>query len=180
MNYLDILALVIIAVSALTAFFKGLTVELFWLAGVVAGYFLATNFYQEAAYLLLQAGLGPIAAGFVGFVSLFLLGLIAGSVAGHLLTRVWKILRLRWLDRLFGAVFGLLRGLLVAMVLFLAFTLFPVPGEDALSTSRLAPYFLTIAQGAVKAAPQDFEDLFETGYDRLYRVWIERDAARED
>ena len=179
MNYLDILALVIIVFSALTALSKGLTAELFWLAGVVAGFILATHFYQEIAYLLLQAGLGPVLAGFLGFVFIFLLGVIAGSLAGSWLSRVSKILRLRWMDRIFGAVFGLLRGMLIVAVIFLALASFSLPGEHFLSDSRLAPYFLTAGRAMVVVAPQDFEELFENGYDRLYQIWVERDFRRE-
>ncbi len=179
MNYLDILALAVIAFSVLTALFKGLTAELFWLAGVVAGFLLAVHFYEQAANLLLATGMGPMLAGLLGFVLVFLLGVIAGSLAGGWMSRIWKILRLRWLDRLFGAVFGLLRGMLIVVVIFLALTSFSPPDQQPLSGSRLAPYFLTAGQAMLVVAPQDFEVLFRNGYDRLYQIWIERDMGTE-
>lgn len=179
MNYLDIAALAIILLSALMALSKGLTAELCWLAGVAVGFLLAVHFYKQAAYLLLQTGLGTVAAGLLGFFLIFVLGIIAGSLAGAWLSKLWKLLRLSWLDRLFGGLFGLLRGLLIVTVIFLALTSFSLPGEQLLSNSRLAPYFLTVGQAIVAAAPEDFEELFESGYDRLYQIWLQREAAME-
>ena len=104
--------------------------------------------------------------------------LILGAVAAGFSNRILKTLKLKWIDRLLGATFGLLRGALIITILFLAFASFPVR-RDLLEASRLAPFFLTLGKGLVQVAPANLESLFQDGYDRLYRIWLERDLSDE-
>lgn len=178
MNILDVVALFIIGLSALTAFFKGLVGELFRIGSVVAGFLAAAHFYSGVAYQLLEAGVDPIPAGLLAFVGIFVAVLILGAVAAGFSNRILKTLKLKWIDRLLGATFGLLRGALIITILFLAFASFPVR-RDLLEASRLAPFFLTLGKGLVQVAPANLESLFQDGYDRLYRIWLERDLSDE-
>lgn len=173
LNFLDVMALAIIAVSVITALVKGLTVELFSLASVVLGFYLAVYFYATAAALLSSAGLSTVLANFFAFTGIFVATVVVGSVAIFLIDKAIRKLHLKWTDRLLGGVFGLVRGWLIAAVIFLAFTAFPVR-KELLARSQFAEFFLTSARLIMALAPDEFAELFDSGYQKLYRFWIEQ------
>ena len=79
LNYLDILALLILLISVVTAVAKGLILELLSIASVVAGLFLAVMFYPDLAGLLFILGVPvDLAAEFLGFVLIFV-GTLVGD-----------------------------------------------------------------------------------------------------
>lgn len=178
LTILDILALTIVLVSVVIAFSKGLTVELISLLATVCGVVLAFFFYTDAANLLRQAGLPGVAADFLGFVLVFTVTLVIGWAISLAVDRSLKHLYLKWVDRLLGAAFGLVRGFIIAMVIFVALTAFQVR-QDLLAKSQLAEFFLTGARAATVVAPPDFRERFAVGYAWVYDLWV-RETAEGD
>ena len=172
MNFLDVLALVILAVSTITAFLKGFAIELISLAGTVGGLILAVTFYPTAALLLAGFRLHPMVADFLGFLAIFLASVIAASIVGGFTKKTLKVLKLSWLDRSLGAAFGLLRGCLINIVIFLAFVAFPI-NKAALEGSRLKDYFLPAAQILGSFAPADFRQKLFDGLEYLQEDWLQ-------
>lgn len=173
LNSLDILALLVILISVLTAFLKGLTRELISLVSVVAGLVLAFLFYSEAAEWAAKFGLESASASFFGFLAIFAASIIAGVVLSFLAERLLATLHLKWIDRMLGGVFGMIRGGLIVSVVFLALTAFPVH-RDLLFGSTTAEYFVTVARALITFAPSDLRTHFQQGYGRLYRRWLEQ------
>jgi len=171
LNYLDILALLIMLVSVTTAVAKGLFLELLSLASVVVGIFLAVMFYPDVAGMLGVLGLSmDLAAEFLGFVLIFLGTLIAGAIVSAVVNKVLKQLHLKWIDRFLGAVFGFLRGYLINAVIFLALTAFKMK-EDLLVDSKLAEFFLAGARIMVIFVPEDLKTQFLEAYEWLAAAW---------
>ena len=173
LSFLDIMALTVIAVSVITAMVKGLNVELLSLGNAAAGFYLAVLFYRQAARLFLRSGLSAPFSDFLGFASIFVLVLVVGSVSIWLVDRVLRTLHLKWMDRLLGGVFGLLRGGLIAAVIFLAFTTFVVR-KDLVAQSYFAEFFLTGARLIVGLTPAEFQETFDSGYQTLRQFWLEQ------
>ena len=94
-----------------------------------------------------------------------------------LVDRSLKKLYLKWVDRLLGATFGLVRGFLIAMVIFLALTAFQVR-QDLLARSQFAEFFLTGARVATVIAPVTFQERFNSGYAWIYDLWIAETAGQ--
>jgi len=171
LNYLDILALLILLVSVITAAAKGLMLELISIASVVIGLFIAVMFYSDAAELLGFLGLSvDLAAGFLGFVLIFVGILVVGTVVGALVNKVLKHLHLKLIDRFLGGIFGLLRGYLINAVIFLALTAFKMK-QDLLVDSKLAEFFLAGARILVIFVPEDLKTQFQEAYDWLIAAW---------
>lgn len=171
LNYLDILALLILLISVVTAFAKGLFLELISLASVILGIFLAVLFYPDVAGLLGVLGLSvDLAAEFLGFVSIFLGTLLAGAIVSAVVNKVLKQLYLKWIDRFLGAVFGFVRGYLINAVIFLALTAFQMK-EDLLVDSKLAEFFLAGARILVIFIPEDLKTQFLEAYEWLATAW---------
>ena len=171
LNYLDIIAVLIVLISVATAVAKGLILELLSLASVILGLFLAVLFYPQLAGMLVILGLdGDYVAEFVAFVMIFVGTLVAGAIISGAVNRVLKHLHLKWMDRLLGGVFGFLRGYLINAVVFLALTSFQIR-QDLLAESRLAEFFLAGARILVIFIPEDLKEQFLEAYDWLLERW---------
>jgi membrane protein required for colicin V production len=95
---------------------------------------------------------------------------------GWLLSRFMRNVGLSWMDRLLGAGFGVLRGLLFAtalVMILMAFTPGPVTGAPPRSvvSSRFAPYVLEAARVVVAMAPHEVKTGFRDSYDRVKEMW---------
>jgi len=130
LTLLDILLWGILAACAVKGFMKGLVREVCALLGVVAGAWAAFTYY------------GSVAATLVGFIKLphavsaslsfLLIYLVLGLLfffAGHLLTVMFKIMLLGWLNRFGGILFGLLQGAFLLCMFLALGTTGPVPAK---------------------------------------------------
>jgi len=87
---------------------------------------------------------------------------------GRLVRWAVKGIGLRWFDRLLGAVFGLILGIVVSAVIVLALAAFAP--QWGLTQSRFAPTLLTTSRGLIWAAPAELRQRFWTGWELLRTV----------
>ena len=179
LKILDILALAIVAVSFVTALVKGLIRELIALAAAISGLLLAVYYFAAVSPMLERIGIGTILSELLAFVGIFLGCIIAGSLLSSLLNRFISALNMKWIDRLLGGLFGLLRGWLIVAVIFLALTVFPV-SNGLVSGTVTGEYFLVVTQKLVElSTPESFRERFQKEYDRIYRYWLQRSADKK-
>ncbi len=129
-TFLDILLWGILAACAVKGFIKGLVREVCALLGVVAGAWAAFTYYGSVAAALIKFIKLPHAVAVsLSFLLIYLVLGLLFFFAGHLLTVLFKIMLLGWLNRCGGILFGLLQGaFLLCMVLALV-TAGPVPAK---------------------------------------------------
>jgi membrane protein required for colicin V production len=173
MNVLDIMAFAIIGISIWGAIAKGLIVEAFSLASVILGFVLASLYYDVLDIFFLGVA-SPSRAGFVAFIVIFLGVIIIGTIVGALANKVIKKLHLKWMDRLLGSVFGLIRGWLIVSIVFLSFAAFGVQRGNV-AHSRTAPIFLESARLIVFWMPQELKAKFTEGYWKAFQLWMEHE-----
>lgn len=157
MNWLDIAIVLIVAFFATTAFSAGLIRELVTLVSVVVGIVVAGLFYDDLARDVLVFIDNKDTASIVAFLVLLGAIYLAGQLIAIMLKQVAAVLLLGWADRLGGALFGLLKGLVVVEVLLIAFVTFDVGLDDAIEDSGLASVFLDAASVLLIILPDDFE-----------------------
>lgn len=117
-HVLAVLALVLIALCAWQGWRAGLLRRVLELAGVVASFFFATaQAGGLGAVLVGWTGASGRAALYLGWIALFLLGLLATRLLAALAARMVQLTVVGWVDRLGGLVCGLLIGVLLASVL---------------------------------------------------------------
>ncbi len=87
---------------------------------------------------------------------------LAGQLIAIMLKQVAAILLLGWADRLGGALFGLLKGLVVVEALLIAFVTFDVGLDDAIEDSGLASVFLDAIPVLLLILPNEFEQAVDT------------------
>lgn len=178
MNWLDITLLILMLMSVAISFTKGFSREIIGLISAFAAFLCGIWFYGTAAALVEPYVSSRGVANFCGFALIFIGVLIVGAIAGHILSRILKLAGLSWFDRLLGAGFGALRGLLLGIALVMAIVAF-TPGKpaekppQAVVDSRLAPYVVDAAHLFAAIAPRELKDGFRKHYEQVKKIWEE-------
>lgn len=159
MSSLDWLILMVVLASVLMAAGQGLFVELFSLGGAVVGYWLAAWQHARVAAWFAPYVKSDAVADAAGFLTVFVLVMVLAGMLGRFLSGVMKESGLRWIDRLLGAVFGLVRGIVVATVVVMVLAAF-VPESRVLAGSAFGPYVLMTGRMVARAAPQEIRERF--------------------
>ena len=128
MSWFDYGVLAILGFSMLVGVLRGLLRELVMLLGWIAAFVLATLFTGKVTPLMPES-LGPVLAQPLAFLAIFIAVLLAAGFIALLLTLLAKSAGMGALNRLMGAGFGLVRGLLVVLALVLVAGVTPLPKE---------------------------------------------------
>jgi membrane protein required for colicin V production len=175
-NWLDAALILLIAFSVWRSFAKGLTREVVGLLSVVVGIFAGTWLYGSAAVWFEPHVNSHAVAAFCGFMAVFLGIILLGSLISFIISKVLRVTGLSFFDHLMGAVFGILRGVLMASALVMALLAF-APGArantppDSVANSRLAPLVVGAARVFVAAAPREMKDGFRRSYEQVESYW---------
>jgi len=169
MNVADWIILAFLVFSVVGAAIEGFFHEAFKLAGWAVGYLLAAWEYRRAAEWLEPYVKSPYVGEIAGFLIIFFAVLVVAGVAGRIARWLMKKAGLTTIDRVLGAVLGLLRGALVVAIVLTALTAF-TPTARWLGESQLAPYFLVGGRAAIWLAPSELRLRFYQGLDYLRRA----------
>ncbi len=166
---LDIILAVVLLVSVVMAARIGFTRELIRIASLVIGLLVAMWGYGFLAQKLQPLIEDERAAVVAAFAGIYFGCLITGDVLSYILRGVLELTGLRVIDVALGGVFGVVRGLLLAVVLVLMLLSFrPVPGSTTLvAESRIAPVLVNLARTIALLAPKGMRDAFGKGADQV-------------
>lgn len=140
MTYFDYAVMVILLVSLGMGIYRGLVSEVLAVLGWVAAFFLARAYAMWVGDHLLQRWLPQAELRYaLGIVLVVLVTLILVNFARRLVTALMQSLGLGALDRLLGAVFGLMRGLLIVLIAVIVGGLTDWPQEPWWREAVLAP-----------------------------------------
>jgi membrane protein required for colicin V production len=173
MNWLDVLVLIIVGVSLLASVKKGLSRELIGLAAVIAAVVLGAWFYGTAGSYVMPYVSSPSIANFIGFVVVFSVVLAAGGIVGYIAGRILKLTGLSLFDRILGAAFGIVRGILIAVALVMAILAFSAKDRPpaAVVESKTAPYVVDAARVFAAIAPHELKEGFRKSYAQVKSAW---------
>jgi membrane protein required for colicin V production len=173
MNWLDVILLLIIAASVIGSFKKGMSRLVIHLVSVIAGIVLGAWFYGTGAAYLLPHVSSHTAANLGGFLIIFCGVMLAGAMVSWIVGKFLRVTGLSILDHLLGAVFGLVRGGLVAVALIMGVMAFSKDGKPprAIVESRIAPYVSQAARVFAALAPHELKTGFHQSYEQAKVVW---------
>ena len=144
-----------LAASLLHGLFKGFTEQAIAIVAIVAGTWAALKF-TDLACTFLQPYLGA-PAGFLKvlvFIMMVVLVVLLFKLIGKLVKASINFVTLGWLDRLLGAVFGLLKAAIVLGILAVLFTsinnTFHLVSEETLAAS---PVFTHLRSASIAILP---------------------------
>jgi membrane protein required for colicin V production len=161
-TYFDWFLIVVVTISTLAALRRGFISVLFSLGGLVVGILVASWNYLTVANSLHRVIVSFALAEVVAFVLIAVVVIVVFSVVATVLRKTVKAIGLGFVDRLLGAAFGLLRGLLIGVAALMAVTAF-VPQTGWVQDSQLAPYFLRGVHAVSFVVPQHFQDQISAG-----------------
>lgn len=178
MSWADAVIVGVIGLSVLMAAAQGFFVEIFSLAGVIAGYIAAAWGCRQVGGWFLPYVKTAEFANLAGFLTILFAVMLVAGMAGRMVRWAMKEAGLRWVDRLLGAAFGLLRGVVIVTVVLLGMTAFD-PGTRAVRESQLAGYFLVAGRGASWLAPAEIRRKFREGLEKLRQAQPQPEATRD-
>lgn len=137
----DIVILVVILLSCMMGGFRGLIKESLSLAAWVAALVVAGLFYEPFAGLMTSLIENGTLRRVAAFAILFVLTIFAGTLLSNLVSKLVSAVGLGSTDRLLGALFGIIRGLIiVGLVVLLTYPFeFTAPWFEG---SLLVPYIV--------------------------------------
>jgi membrane protein required for colicin V production len=144
LNYLDIIIAIILFLFGFKGFRKGLVIEVVTLLAFAVGIYGAMHFSDfTAAHLQDFMDINPKYINTVAFVLTFILLVVLVNLLGRWITNLIKTMNLNFWNKLGGAVFGAVKGVLLCSVLLMVLTNFQLIGvvkSEVREQSLLYPY----------------------------------------
>jgi len=155
MNWLDIVILVALAAAAFLGLRMGLIKAVLILVGIIVGVVLAGHFSGPLGERLTFIPSEGVAKG-VAFAIILIGVLIIAVVLARLLTWATKVVMLSWVNRLGGAVLGLLLGALFCGALLAMWVHF-VGMAETIAESAIATILLDRLPMVLALLPGEFD-----------------------
>jgi membrane protein required for colicin V production len=170
-NLLDVIFTLILGYCLVRGIFRGLIKELTSIVGVFGAFYFAYRYYPDMADLLGHWLKDADYANILAFIVLFVGVYLVINTIGAIIKYLMNIAYMGWVDRLTGAVFGTIKGLLIVVVMVAAFTAFLPSKTDLLSDSIFVRHLSGVSAVMVRAGSADMKNLFNTHLKELKEQW---------
>ena len=178
-NWADWAIVIVVGISAFISLVRGFVREalslLVWLAAFIVAFLFSEKLAPQLAGLVELPSLRYVAA----FAILFVLTLIVGSLLAYVAGQLVKMTGLSAVDRLLGMMFGISRGVLIALlVLIFVPKAIPVQQDGWWQQSKLIPRVLVLENWSRRMAA----DLTGWGKEQLdhQEQWVEKVQQQRD
>lgn len=159
MNWIDVVIVLIVLGFVAAAYTAGLIREVVTFVAVVLGIVIAGFLYDNLAADVLVFIDDEDAARAIAFLALFGSVYLLGQIAAYVLKAMASIMMLGWADKLGGAAFGLVKGLIVVQLLVILFAAYPsLDLDDAIDNSAIGRFFVDDASFLLAILPGEFDD----------------------
>ncbi len=154
-NYIDITIVVIILITALIGFMRGLIwMAIFIATWIVAGFLAFTYKDQLASALPIKLG-SDFAQTALAALLIFLGVLIVGAIINAIFHKLIKSVGFGTFDRILGIGLGALLGALAISLLTMLLGLTELPKQEAWAKSKFIPKFQEAAAWIKSKVPED-------------------------
>ena len=171
MNPFDILIIVILGYCLVRGLFRGLVKEISSIIGVFGGFYAAYSYYDLVAKWLSRAISNISYLHILSFLIIFCFVLITINILGIVIKYLLDIAFLGWVDRIFGFIFGLSKGVLIVSILFIILTTFLPKGAPIIKNSLLAPHVIWVSENMAKVISKEMKQEFSDKLGELKEAW---------
>ena len=159
-NWLDVLLGGMLVIFVCRSLWTGFSRSLASLLGVILGFWVAIHRFPSISFRLSPWIQDEMWRSLVSFLLIFLLVYLVFLIAGIMVQKMFKALRLGWIDRLLGAVVGLAKGLVLAGIIIFMLTIFLPSNSPLLRESCLYPALSQVAQAMGSMVPGHLKGRF--------------------
>ena len=186
MSLLDLLLTLIVGGSIVFGFLAGFARAGVSFLAAILGVLFGFWFYGIPADFIHRYVGSQTFSNIAGFLVVFFVCVLMGALIGKLLAKLLKWTGLSWLDRMMGAGFGLVRGVVAAVAfvsILLAFTPRPIP--NWMTGSLLLPYAIDASNMVATLAPRALKNSVRETVSEMHQLWEDqvrksrRDPKRE-
>lgn len=174
MNPFDIMILTILTYGLIRGIFRGLVREISSIVGVLGGFYAAYSYYPHGARLISSWISNPAYLNIVSYMAIFSVVVIFVGVLAVVIKYFLNIAYLGWMDRVCGALFGVLKGGLVICVMFIVLTAFLPKGTPFIKNATLSPYVATVSEVMARVISKDMKENFILKIKDLKNSWKTR------
>lgn len=145
MNKLDLFFLVVLGIGFIRGLMKGAIMQLASLAAIVLGIYGASTLYEAFAHFLAQSlHVSAQLSAPLAFLLLFVAIGLGLFFLGKLLSSFFKAISLSWIDRLLGALIGLLKVALILGILLQLFAFLDTTKSKGAPTKTHSTLYQTL------------------------------------
>jgi len=161
MNFLDIILICLLGVFALRGFFRGLVQEVISLSAIILAIYLASTFNHLLIPHLELHIENQITASALAYVVIFFGTLIVSWLIAKAIRAVLNITLLGWIDRITGAIFGVAEGVLIGLIIIMAFQTL-APESSWYTESKIAPRVQHLVDKVGDLTPDSMRDMLKS------------------
>jgi membrane protein required for colicin V production len=156
MAAVDWVMLVALLGSVLLGAWRGLVFEVLSVAGWIAAFVVAQLFApQVASWLPMGNATEPLRYA-AGFAMVFVATVFAAGLLAWLVKKMVEAVGLRPIDRMLGAIFGLLRGVILLLAVAVVIGMTPLHAHAAWQSSAGAPILVSLLKALKPLLPVTF------------------------
>jgi len=180
MTIVDWMIVVVLAGSVLAGLARGFLRSVFSLAGLIAGVALASWNYWRLAAVLKRFIHSVEIADAAAFLIIAFLVMAVAAILGSLLAKFFEKVGLGCLDRLAGALFGFVEGLVLVTLCILVTVAF-FPQTAWLTEARLPRYFFGALHVSIQVTPSRLGERLRKDLSELEtksQQWIDEEKQK--
>ncbi|MEW5724474.1 MAG: CvpA family protein [Thermodesulfobacteriota bacterium] len=167
MNGLDIAIIIVLFFFFLRGIFRGFIKEIIGIIGLALGFFLANKYYPALADQLKPFIQHASYRQAIGFQVVFLVAFFIISLVGLLLDKLVKLTISAVSNGIFGAVIGLVKGVVLSAIILMATTAFIRPDASFFKDSATWPYMRELTESFRKMVPEDLQQALANPVEKL-------------
>ena len=154
MNWVDIILIVVLLLATFIGLWRGIIAIVLPLVGLIVGVFLAGQYYGTVGgWLPID---NPEYAKWAAYAIIIVGTFIVAIILAYILRRLIRWVLLGWVDRLGGAVLGLVLGGLLCAAALAASVKFGL-GTEVIEGSGIARLFLDWFPAVLALLPEEFD-----------------------
>jgi membrane protein required for colicin V production len=156
MQTLDGVFLAVVGISMLVGGWRGLVFEVLSVASWIAAFVLAQWFAPAAAQWLPMSGATEVVRYAAGFVLVFVAVIFTGALVAFVAKKLLAAVGLSPADRMLGALFGAVRGIVVVLAMTVLVGMTPMRNAAWWQDGIGAKWATVALQGMKPLLPEDF------------------------